>query len=107
MGSIDNPFRDPKYQPDDPEGPEALAEDAIISPDTRREQRLPPGQSRTRRWPVLDAFGPPEIDLATWRLDVFGFVDTPGSLNWEEFQKLPRVKVFADFHCVTRWSRLG
>ena len=27
--------------------------------------------------------------------------------TWEEFQKLPRVKVFSDFHCVTRWSRLG
>ncbi len=27
--------------------------------------------------------------------------------NWQEFQALERVKVFADFHCVTRWSRLG
>ncbi len=27
--------------------------------------------------------------------------------NWQEFQQLERVKVFADFHCVTRWSRLG
>src|SRR5207245_258978 len=28
-------------------------------------------------------------------------------LTWDEFQALPRVRVFADFHCVTRWSRLG
>jgi DMSO/TMAO reductase YedYZ molybdopterin-dependent catalytic subunit len=27
--------------------------------------------------------------------------------NWREFNQLPRVRVFADFHCVTRWSRLG
>jgi DMSO/TMAO reductase YedYZ molybdopterin-dependent catalytic subunit len=27
--------------------------------------------------------------------------------DWQEFLGLPRVKVFADFHCVTRWSRLG
>jgi DMSO/TMAO reductase YedYZ molybdopterin-dependent catalytic subunit len=27
--------------------------------------------------------------------------------NWEEFSHLPRRKVFSDFHCVTRWSRLG
>jgi len=27
--------------------------------------------------------------------------------NWDEFTQLPRVRVFADFHCVTRWSRLG
>jgi DMSO/TMAO reductase YedYZ molybdopterin-dependent catalytic subunit len=26
--------------------------------------------------------------------------------TWKEFQSLPRVKVRADFHCVTRWSRL-
>ena len=31
----------------------------------------------------------------------------PISWNWEDFLALPRVKVFADFHCVTRWSRLG
>ena len=29
--------------------------DIIISPDTRRAYRIPPGQSRTRKWPVLDA----------------------------------------------------
>jgi DMSO/TMAO reductase YedYZ molybdopterin-dependent catalytic subunit len=27
--------------------------------------------------------------------------------SWDEFTQLPRVRVFADFHCVTRWSRLG
>jgi hypothetical protein len=25
--------------------------------------------------------------------------------DWRAFQELPRVKVFSDFHCVTRWSR--
>jgi len=42
-----------------------------------------------------------------WRLDITGLVERPLSLNWDEFRTLPRVKVFADFHCVTRWSRLG
>ncbi len=42
-----------------------------------------------------------------WRFRLFGLVAQPAEWNWEEFQKLPRVKVFADFHCVTRWSRLG
>ncbi len=36
-----------------------------------------------------------------------GLVAKPISWNWEEFRTLPQVKVFADFHCVTRWSRLG
>ncbi|MEW4455243.1 molybdopterin-dependent oxidoreductase [Bremerella sp. JC817] len=38
---------------------------------------------------------------------MFGLVEKELTFNWEEFQALPRVKVFADFHCVTQWSRLG
>lgn len=81
--------------------------DAIISPDALRANRLPPGQSRTLKWPVLDAFGPPRIDAAEWQLSIFGLVGRSLALNWQQFNELPRVKVFADFHCVTRWSRLG
>ena len=87
--------------------PEDAPSDAIISPDTRRGNRIPAGQSRTLKWPVLDASGAPQIDLATWRFSLEGLVAKPSSWNWEEFLKLPRVKVFSDFHCVTRWSRLG
>ncbi|MBI3404190.1 MAG: sulfite oxidase-like oxidoreductase [Acidobacteria bacterium] len=87
--------------------PDGLPADVIISPDTRRDERIPPRQARTRKWPVLDAFGAPKVDLRTWEFKVSGLVEHPLSFNWEEFQKLPRVKVFADFHCVTRWSRLG
>jgi DMSO/TMAO reductase YedYZ molybdopterin-dependent catalytic subunit len=87
--------------------PDSLGKDVIVSPDTRRENRIPPRQSRTLKWPVLDASGPPSIDLAKWRFSIEGLVAKPVSWNWEEFQALPRVKVFADFHCVTRWSRLG
>jgi DMSO/TMAO reductase YedYZ molybdopterin-dependent catalytic subunit len=87
--------------------PENLGDDVIISPDTRRENRIPPRQSRTLKWPVLDASGAPTINLATWRFSIEGLVAKPISWNWKEFQALPRVKIFADFHCVTRWSRLG
>ena len=80
--------------------------DAIISPDTQRADRVPPGQSRTSKWPVLDAGGPPSIDLKTWSFSVEGLVRAPVSLTWLEFLALPRVKVISDFHCVTRWSRL-
>ncbi len=41
---------------------EALRDDPgiiIISGDTRRENRIPPNQARTKKWPVLDAFGVP------------------------------------------------
>ena len=78
----------------------------IISPDTNRKNRIPPGQSQTRKWPVLDAFGPPQIDLDAWRFRVSGLVNTPVEWTWAEIHELPRVEVFSDFHCVTRWSRL-
>jgi DMSO/TMAO reductase YedYZ molybdopterin-dependent catalytic subunit len=96
-----------KTQGEEVPEPEGLPQDVVISPDTRRAGRVPPGQSRTRKWPVLDASGPPSIDLAKWRFRVAGLVGTGAEWSWEEFQKLPRVRVFADFHCVTRWSRLG
>jgi DMSO/TMAO reductase YedYZ molybdopterin-dependent catalytic subunit len=82
-------------------------EGAIVSPDVHRDQRIPPGQSRTKKWPVLDAYGPPQIDMATWKLRIWGLVNNPVEFTWDEFLALPRVKVFSDFHCVTRWSRLG
>jgi DMSO/TMAO reductase YedYZ molybdopterin-dependent catalytic subunit len=87
--------------------PEGLPAEVIVSPDTRRAQRVPPGQSRTRKWPVLDASGAPEIASERWKFSIGGKVAKPVDWNWDEFQKLPRVKVFSDFHCVTRWSRLG
>ena len=86
---------------------DGLGPDIVVSPDTRRPDRIPPGQTRTRKWPVLDASGPPAIDRANWRFRVAGLVGKEVVWDWETFSKLPRVKVFADFHCVTRWSRLG
>ena len=96
-----------KDQGDDVPSPQGLPPEVIVSPDTRRAGRIPPGQSRTRKWPVLDASGPPEIDLAAWRFRISGLVGKEVSWDWEEFLNLPRVRVFSDFHCVTRWSRLG
>jgi DMSO/TMAO reductase YedYZ molybdopterin-dependent catalytic subunit len=98
---------DPKTQEKEIRSPDGLPPDVIVSPDARRTQRVPPGQSRTLKWPVLDASGPPEISLDRWKFSIGGRVARPVEWNWEEFQKLPRVKVFSDFHCVTRWSRLG
>ncbi|MDX2149115.1 MAG: sulfite oxidase-like oxidoreductase [Bryobacteraceae bacterium] len=86
---------------------EEQAEGVIVSPDTRRANRVPPGQSRTLKWPILDASGAPDVDLGRWRLRMSGLVGEPVEWTWQEFQKLPRVRVFSDFHCVTRWSRLG
>jgi DMSO/TMAO reductase YedYZ molybdopterin-dependent catalytic subunit len=108
MSFLGRLINDPLYQRGDPPRPEDLdTPDVIISPDTQRENRIPPGQTRTRKWPVLDAHGTPEIDVATWTFDVDGLVENPQHWSLDEFMQLPPVKVFADFHCVTRWSRLG
>lgn len=99
--------RDPKLQDDALPVPEGLPDDVIISPDTRRQTRIPPGQSRTKKWPVLDASGTPPLSLDKWRLQIDGLISHPIFLTFPELEALPRVKVFSDFHCVTRWSRLG
>src|SRR3954447_9077796 len=96
-----------KTQGETPPSPDGQPLDTIVSPDTRRPNRIPPGQSRTKKWPVLDASGPPRIDAAHWKMQLGGLIQNPISWTFAEFQQLPRVKVFADFHCVTRWSRLG
>ncbi len=68
-------------------------------------ERLPPGQYLTEKWPVLHAGSVPEVDLATWDLRVFGEVENPVRLTWEELKALPSREITADIHCVTRWSR--
>jgi DMSO/TMAO reductase YedYZ molybdopterin-dependent catalytic subunit len=67
--------------------------------------RLPPGQYLTEKWPVLHAGSVPEVDLATWDFRVWGEVENPIRLSWEELQRLPSTEVTVDIHCVTRWSR--
>jgi DMSO/TMAO reductase YedYZ molybdopterin-dependent catalytic subunit len=67
--------------------------------------RLPPGQYLTEKWPVLHAGTVPDTDLATWDFRVFGEVEEPLTLTWDELRELPSRDVTVDIHCVTRWSR--
>ena len=68
--------------------------------------RLPPGQLLTRRFPVLH-YGPvPRFDPASWIFRVWGEVETPLQLTWQEFDALPKTKLIMDIHCVTTWSKL-
>ncbi len=96
-----------KDQDDAIPGTHGLPPGVIVSPDAVRAERIPPGQSRTKKWPVLDASGAPQLDLGQWSFSLSGLVGKNAAWNWQEFQLLPRRQVFADFHCVTRWSRLG
>jgi DMSO/TMAO reductase YedYZ molybdopterin-dependent catalytic subunit len=67
--------------------------------------RLPPGQYLTEKWPVLHAGDVPDVDLATWNLEVWGEVEEPLTLTFEQLKELPATEVTTDIHCVTRWSR--
>ena len=96
-----------KTQDEEVLSPERVPAGIVVSPDTRRPDRIPPGQHRTRKWPVLDASGAPKIDLKNWTFSIEGLIGQPKQWTWNEFLALPLAKVFADFHCVTRWSRLG
>ena len=71
----------------------------------RQEDRLPPGQSLTLKFPVLH-YGPvPPFNPATWDLRVWGEVENEVAWNWDEFNRLPRTRMTIDLHCVTRWSK--
>jgi len=70
----------------------------------RDENRLPPGQALTLKFPVLH-YGPvPPFNPSTWDLRVWGEVEEEKRWTWDEFNQLPRTKVTMDLHCVTRWS---
>lgn len=83
----------------------------IISLDANRgssQDRTPPGQSLTTKWPVLHYGSVPKVDpnSASWRLRVSGLVEDPYELTHAELRALPAIDVFCDMHCVTHWSRL-
>src|SRR6267143_324410 len=78
----------------------------ITSSDVQRENRIPPRQVLTRKWPVLHAGSVPSFERARWSFHIFGLVEQPWECTYDEFLALPHVQVRADMHCVTRWSKL-
>ncbi|HLF20062.1 MAG TPA: molybdopterin-dependent oxidoreductase, partial [Bacteroidota bacterium] len=68
--------------------------------------KLPPGQYKTEKFPVLTYGNVPAVSTKDWKFEVWGLVE-PRQWTWDEFMKLPQSKIQADFHCVTHWSRFG
>lgn len=70
------------------------------------EGRLPPGQSLTQKFPVLQYGTVPHYPtLDEWDFRIFGLVEEPKTWDWAAFNELPRTQVTLDIHCVTRWSK--
>ena len=73
--------------------------------DMEREGSVPPGQFVTDKFPVFTYGKTPKIDIAEWRLRLFGLANAV-TLAWEDLMAMPQTSIRADLHCVTRWSRL-
>jgi DMSO/TMAO reductase YedYZ molybdopterin-dependent catalytic subunit len=69
--------------------------------------RIPPGQKQVADFPVLDMGILPEIAPPDWKLCLFGLVEQERTIGLDDLQAMPQVRSVSDFHCVTRWSRLG
>lgn len=67
---------------------------------------VPPGQTVTEKWPVLDLGEQPRIARTAWSLTVDGAVEQPVTLRWDDFMALDQIEDVSDFHCVTTWSKL-
>lgn len=70
------------------------------------DQRVPPGQTLTQGFPVLDLGVKPNFDSDTWRLHVYGLVEKEQHFTYNDLLTMPSTSLTADFHCVTRWSKL-
>ncbi len=77
-----------------------------INANPRQEGRLPPGQSPSRRFPVQHYGLLPVFQPAAWLFRIWGAVDKPAALTWDQIWEIPRRRLTLDIHCVTRWSRL-
>jgi DMSO/TMAO reductase YedYZ molybdopterin-dependent catalytic subunit len=71
----------------------------------QKDPTVPPGQSVTDGFPVLHVGDVPPFDPATWRLRVFGMVERPFELTYDELRALPSTEWNGDIHCVTRWTK--
>ncbi|MFC1872101.1 sulfite oxidase-like oxidoreductase [Chloroflexota bacterium] len=83
-----------------------MAKEPIISPDTQRANRVPPGQHVTDKFPVLQHGNIQRVNRDAWSFTVSGLVELERKLTFSEFSALPQQQVISDIHCVTSWSKL-
>lgn len=78
----------------------------FFKPKTQDSDRVPPGQTLTEKFPVL-TYGPtPTVRPEEVKFEIKGQVEAARTLSWEDLMALPQSDLTADFHCVTRWSKL-
>ena len=88
------------------EAKQAWARDGrLLTGEVGARDRLPPGQTLVKDWPVLDLGVQPEVKPDKWRLRLEGLVAAPLALTLPDFMALPQTELVNDIHCVTAWSR--
>ena len=74
-------------------------------PESEESDRVPPGQYLTKGFPVLTYGETPKISTENWQLKISGLAKTQ-VFTWSDIMAMPQSDFTADFHCVTRWSKL-
>ncbi|MFW9257388.1 molybdopterin-binding protein [Nostoc sp. KVJ20] len=74
-------------------------------PGKEESERVPPGQHLAKGFPVLTYGATPQVSTEEWEFKVWGLAK-PATFSWSDFMALPQHEFTADFHCVTRWSKL-
>ena len=74
-------------------------------PSLSQSKRVPPGQHLAKGFPVLTYGATPQVSTDEWEFRIWGLVK-PMTFSWSDFMALPQHEFTADFHCVTRWSKL-
>lgn len=77
----------------------------FTKPEADQSDRVPPGQYLAKGFPVLSYGATPQVSTDDWLLKVWGLV-AERSFDWSDLMSLPQHDFTADFHCVTRWSKL-
>ena len=83
------------------------AEQRALAANTRPDgrPRLPPGQEAVEK--IQDMGGTPgTATVANWSLRVYGEVERPAVLSYQELLNLDQVHITCDVHCVTGWTLL-
>lgn len=87
-------------------GEEAAADQNAAPINRHGQPKLPPGQTQSKKWPVLDLGVLPKITKEEWSLELRGLCQNAHTMRWSDLMAFDQVEEASDFHCVTAWSRM-
>ncbi len=71
----------------------------------RKKSRLPPGQHKTKRFPVLQKGSIAKVNRKDYQLKIEGEIKNPTTFSLDGLIKIKDLDILEDIHCVTSWSR--